>query len=381
MLARHSSRITSILTAEFLPGMYGSEWSFFKGLEVPDGLISWADLGAMVDAHWHDQQVVRLLVRRGQNVPLEDYVAAGGRRGTLRADCFRQALQDGCSLTLDDIASFHPRIGAMVTEIEKLVHEEVDTRVFVAGPRSNGLGVHYDPHDVFAVQLLGSRPWRIYRPTLPAPRIEDRARTQGDELTFVDEVANEAGRRHVPAPRVVARRAAQCGSQCPPDPHDPQARGRRLPHVAGRGPLLRVRAPGRSSPVRRPGGLNEFARDLRAVVAGGITPDRIERFLSEYDRNAPVRGRASLPWDIEPETPVGPEDQVVLSAPRTDRQDAVAAADDGAAASDVTALVLKALSEHPVRRAGELAKELNWSAKEMAGALGSLRKQGLISVE
>jgi ribosomal protein L16 Arg81 hydroxylase len=53
--------------------------------------------------------------------------------------------------------------------LEKLLHHHVQTNLYLTPKAAQGFKPHYDTHDVFILQIAGSKHWRIYEPPLHLP--------------------------------------------------------------------------------------------------------------------------------------------------------------------------------------------------------------------
>jgi Cupin superfamily protein len=377
---------SSILTEQFLADTYGVSWQYFPG--EPDrfaSLLSWPDINRLFDGHWHEEDVVRLLMRRGQPVEKQEYTAPGGWRGRLQVSGAVGALQGGSSLIVEDIASFRPEILELIMNLERVLREEVDSKIFIAGPKTNGLGVHWDPHDVFAVQLLGTRPWRVYRPTLPAPLIADKARTEGDALTHVADIEMRPGdvlylprgwwhdvlNSAVPSVHLTLAIHKRAGVDFMAWLNDALCRGR----------IMRTDLPRFSSPDAQ----DQHIAELRQLVTEAITVEGMQQFLQKYDDRAAAKRMASLPWGIDPAPDVADADTVVTLVPRArlvDGADGPVLLADGRsltfAASART--VLERILGASTHQAGDLRAASGIRTEEFTQLIRDLHNQGVVAV-
>ena len=54
-------------------------------------------------------------------------------------------------------------------DLELEITHPAQANAYITPPRSRGLGVHYDTHDVFVLQLAGGKAWEVFPPVLADP--------------------------------------------------------------------------------------------------------------------------------------------------------------------------------------------------------------------
>ena len=182
------------LSAEtFLSDVYGKEYGFFAGRAGRfEHLLSWPELNEMVATRWSDTDTLRL-ASKNRRVDRSEYVTGGDGDDRLDVAAFADLIRTGASLVLEDIASFHAPISRHVLRLEDDLHERLGTQLFVSGRSTSGFGVHWDPYDVFALQIRGERTWQIYRPTRPFPLLVDKEAPRSDGLVRAGEVVLTEG--------------------------------------------------------------------------------------------------------------------------------------------------------------------------------------------
>ena len=57
---------------------------------------------------------------------------------------------------------FLPRVAGFVAEFSTALAEYVDANIYLSPANGEGLVVHYDSHDIFVLQCVGSKRWRLY---------------------------------------------------------------------------------------------------------------------------------------------------------------------------------------------------------------------------
>jgi len=134
-----------------------------------------------VDVLWDD------LLRRGTRQPAFRVVRAGekiaARDVTRRAGLGNAELDDvvapnnvvaryrrGDTVVLQGLQHTNPHLARMANNLALALDHPVQVNAYLSPASARGLDVHFDFHDVFVVQLGGSKRWRIWA---PLPRTTD----------------------------------------------------------------------------------------------------------------------------------------------------------------------------------------------------------------
>lgn len=72
------------------------------------------------------------------------------------------AIARGGTLVFDRIQEFHPALEAFIDGLTQQLDTHVSTNGYYTARRQRGVNVHFDRHDVFAIQVHGSKRW-FYR--------------------------------------------------------------------------------------------------------------------------------------------------------------------------------------------------------------------------
>lgn len=121
-------------------------------------------------------------------------------------------MRDGHTLVLDGLQEFNPKLGSLCRMLAQETGEGFQTGVYLTPPNGKGFLPHWDNHDVFVMQVIGSKHWKIEseRRTLP-PRdgvIEmDQRQLRGGLYEFT---LQQGDMVYIPRGFV---HAAECGSE------------------------------------------------------------------------------------------------------------------------------------------------------------------------
>lgn len=121
-------------------------------------------------------------------------------------------MRDGHTLILDGMHAYDPKLGHMCRMLAQETGAIFQTNLYLTPPSGKGFMPHWDNHDVFVLQVMGSKHWKIEkaRRTLPEKesQIEDEGRElRGELLAFT---LNQGDVVYIPRGYV---HAAECGSE------------------------------------------------------------------------------------------------------------------------------------------------------------------------
>lgn len=73
-----------------------------------------------------------------------------------------QLLDDGYTARINGAQKFLPALQLFAHELESSLGFPININVYVSPPSSEALPIHFDRHDVFVLQVAGSKRWRMY---------------------------------------------------------------------------------------------------------------------------------------------------------------------------------------------------------------------------
>lgn len=78
-------------------------------------------------------------------------------------------LRQGANLKIQRFAAVSPKAQAIVSDVQDWLGFSTSANGYFSYGLQRGLPVHWDSHDILAVQLLGRKHWKIFRPTVELP--------------------------------------------------------------------------------------------------------------------------------------------------------------------------------------------------------------------
>ena len=111
------------------------------------------------------------LVKAGKVIPTSKYTkvgkAGGGR--TINNDRLFHYFSEGATIVFQDLGRSFPVLDELTTSLEAELWAKSWVNAYLTPTGSRGFRPHYDTHDVFIVQIFGSKEWKIYdHPVLQA---------------------------------------------------------------------------------------------------------------------------------------------------------------------------------------------------------------------
>jgi ribosomal protein L16 Arg81 hydroxylase len=134
------------------------------------GLLTLADVDAILSMSSAQSSTVRV-VRDGRILPLASLVGKGlyGQVGVLER--LYAVFRGGATVVLLSLQERWKPLRQFCQSLAELFSASFQVNVYLTPPHSQGLKTHYDTHDVFVLQVSGTKRWRLYDApvTLPLP--------------------------------------------------------------------------------------------------------------------------------------------------------------------------------------------------------------------
>lgn len=127
------------------------------------------DALCVVDPSESYLKVLKNASRVDQNLLTEEYTDIGVRRRRIRRDALYRYLADDASLVLNRIDLYSPAVSDICLQVSRFARAQASANAYVSFGREPATDIHWDRHDIFAVQLLGEKRWLLYEPTFPLP--------------------------------------------------------------------------------------------------------------------------------------------------------------------------------------------------------------------
>ena len=149
-------------------------------------LASLADLDTMLSSLGLDASSLRM-VRDGKTLAALDYtvVSGPGRRSgapLVHPPLVYRRYQEGATIVLEALHRYWEPLTGFCRELEQELGHRLQVNAYITPPGSRGFDVHRDDHDVFVLQVSGSKHWVVYDRDQPGRVLIERDIEPGASL-------------------------------------------------------------------------------------------------------------------------------------------------------------------------------------------------------
>lgn len=110
------------------------------------------------------------LTQSGQAISSSDYADAHDRILPLRLARFHA---EGATLIMSRAQNLFPELSELCTEVARVFDARSQTNVYLSAPGKQGFNAHYDTHDVFILQVSGSKTFHFYPSSTHLPMTDE----------------------------------------------------------------------------------------------------------------------------------------------------------------------------------------------------------------
>ncbi|CAN5506808.1 hypothetical protein BH23ACT3_BH23ACT3_18530 [soil metagenome] len=147
-----------------------------------DDLLSLVDVDSLLTGYGLRRPSVRL-VREGEMIEPSSWTRRV-RTGAVTVDDAIDPARvldhyaDGATVVLQSLHRWWPPIARFCRELESELGHAVQANAYLTGPGAVGLAPHHDTHDVFVLQLHGTKHWVVREPLVEAPLRRHRSNAE-----------------------------------------------------------------------------------------------------------------------------------------------------------------------------------------------------------
>jgi len=110
------------------------------------------------------------LVDAARKLTAEDYTLGESERaGQLDLARVYELFRTGATISIRRLNESLPELAALCRAVEKVFSAHFQTNVYLSPPQAQGFGTHFDSHDVFVLQVAGSKLWTLYDTLIELP--------------------------------------------------------------------------------------------------------------------------------------------------------------------------------------------------------------------
>lgn len=131
----------------------------------------------------------------------EEFLDIGIRRRRILKPNLYGLMAEGASLVLNRSELVSRQVEAVCMEVGRFVGTQTTVNVYASMSEMPATNVHWDTHDVFIVQVVGRKRWRVYEPTFYLPlssQTSDGHKADVPDNPIFDHVLEEGSILYVP---------------------------------------------------------------------------------------------------------------------------------------------------------------------------------------
>src|SRR5690606_31429887 len=146
-------------------------WKWISGSSSESVETTWSHLNSLLSSDLLDFPRIRLCneknsMTRGFRGFMQYGISdTGDVIPSLKRGVLVNLLSEGGTLIIDRCNQFFPDISALARSFADFFGCVVSANLYASFSATSGFGLHFDDHDVIALQLEGEKKWSIYKPT------------------------------------------------------------------------------------------------------------------------------------------------------------------------------------------------------------------------
>ena len=141
-----------------------------KGRFTP--LLPWEELNHILEWHPPPQPQLRIF-QEGVMADLRRYIDGPVGQLKLNAGGLMTLLAQGASMILDSVHEVAPSVAHLTDSMQTILGCDCVANLYAAWRTQKGFDIHWDPHEVFVLQLSGRKRWQVFAPTRLHPLSDD----------------------------------------------------------------------------------------------------------------------------------------------------------------------------------------------------------------
>lgn len=166
------SRLIEVDREEFAAQVWGKKALLTRGASDFSDLFSADAVDELISRRGLRSPFLRV-AKDGATLPVASFTAGAGVGATITDQLDDTALwrhfRDGATLVLQALQRTWEPLGAFSAALASELGSPVQANAYITPPQNQGFDAHYDVHDVFVLQIEGTKRWVLHPPVLEAP--------------------------------------------------------------------------------------------------------------------------------------------------------------------------------------------------------------------
>ncbi|MEU4692747.1 cupin domain-containing protein [Actinoplanes sp. NPDC023714] len=170
-------RLVALDEEKFAGAVWGREPLLSRAADLggPDGfadLLSPAAVDELLGSRGLRTPFLRV-AQQGTVLPASRFTGGGGAGAEIADQVLDEQVMrlyaEGATLVLQGLHRLWPPLIAFAGELGARLNRPLQMNAYLTPPASQGFATHYDTHDVFVLQIDGTKQWRVHPPVLADP--------------------------------------------------------------------------------------------------------------------------------------------------------------------------------------------------------------------
>ncbi|MFC8865329.1 cupin domain-containing protein [[Kitasatospora] papulosa] len=166
------SRLTGLSREDFARDVWARTAALTRGASDFSDVFSSSAVDELISRRGLRTPFLRV-AKDGTTLPESSFTAPAGVGATigdqLDDTALWRAFADGATLVLQALHRTWEPVAGLVSELSTELGHPVQANAYVTPPQNRGFDAHYDVHDVFVLQIEGTKRWIVHEPVLPDP--------------------------------------------------------------------------------------------------------------------------------------------------------------------------------------------------------------------
>ncbi|MGW4725501.1 cupin domain-containing protein [Streptomyces sp. NPDC004291] len=166
------SRLTHLSREDFARDVWGRTPLLTRGAGDFSDLFSASAVDELVSRRGLRTPFLRV-AKDGSTLPESSFTSSGGVGATVADQLDDTALwrsfADGATLVLQALQRTWEPVADLASRLGTELGHPVQANAYVTPPQNRGFDDHYDVHDVFVLQIAGTKRWTVHEPVHPDP--------------------------------------------------------------------------------------------------------------------------------------------------------------------------------------------------------------------
>ncbi|MFC8226401.1 cupin domain-containing protein [Streptomyces sp. NPDC057287] len=166
------SRLTGLSREEFARDVWAQTAALTRGADDFSDVFSPSAVDELISRRGLRTPFLRV-AKDGTTLPASSFTAPAGVGATIADQvddtALWRAFADGATLVLQALHRTWEPVADLVSDLSTELGHPVQANAYVTPPQNRGFDAHYDVHDVFVLQIEGTKRWIVHEPVLPDP--------------------------------------------------------------------------------------------------------------------------------------------------------------------------------------------------------------------